>query len=138
MFSQFRWPKAILTHRVQIKHANRITWKRRRDESSLGRPCGKRRSDRVSLEHHEVLDARMPESDGNSQTRSTTTGISNTTPNANRKRVAKFRYSRIMMVGFTSSSALGKVPPYRNRRPPHVRDADLNESRRASRDSSSV
>lgn len=27
--------------------------------------------------------------------------------------------------------ALGKVPPYRNRRPPHVRDADLNESRRA-------
>ena len=27
--------------------------------------------------------------------------------------------------------ALGKVPPYRNQRPPHVRDADLNESRRA-------
>lgn len=27
--------------------------------------------------------------------------------------------------------ALGKVPPYRHQRPPHVRDADLNESRRA-------
>ena len=30
-----------------------------------------------------------------------------------------------------AKDALGKVPPYRNRRPAHVRDADLNESRRA-------
>ena len=53
---------------VQVEHADGVRRKRGRDEARLGRPRGKGRADRTTLEHEEVLDARIAQSDRDAYT----------------------------------------------------------------------